>query len=75
MSEVRIDDNGNRRWYNKKDELHRVDGSAIEYENGDREWWVNGKLHREDGPAVEYENGYKKWFLNGNRHREDKAAV
>ena len=29
------------------------------YENGDKEWYLNGKLHREDGPAVEDANGYK----------------
>ena len=23
------------------------------YDNGDKEWYLNGKLHREDGPAIE----------------------
>ena len=55
--------------------LHREDGPAIEYADGDKEWWINGKLHREDGPAVEYENGDKEWYLNGKRHREDGPAI
>ena len=45
--------------------LHRTDGPAIEYANGDNTWIVNGKLHRLDGPAVEWANGDKVWFVNG----------
>jgi hypothetical protein len=45
------------------------------YNNGDKEWFLNGKLHREDGPAVECSNGAKFWYLNGKRHREDGPAV
>jgi len=26
--------------------LHRLDGPAIEWANGGKEWWVDGKLHR-----------------------------
>jgi len=45
--------------------LHREDGPAIIWANGDKEWYINDKLHREDGPAIESANGDKKWFLNG----------
>jgi hypothetical protein len=45
------------------------------YNNGDKEWFLNGKLHREDGPAVEYSNGAKSWYLNDKLHREDGPAV
>jgi len=55
--------------------LHREDGPAVEYANGDKLWYQNGELHREDGPAVEYANGYKSWFINGKRHREDGPAI
>jgi hypothetical protein len=54
--------------------LHRVDGPAQEWANGDREWYINGKLHREDGPAVEWESGIKKWLLNGRLHRVSGPA-
>ena len=37
----------------------------IEWSNGDKSWWINGKLHKVDGPAVEQVNGYKAWYLNG----------
>ena len=31
------------RWYNNDGYLHREDGPAIEFYNGDKEWWINGK--------------------------------
>ena len=45
------------------------------YDDGDREWYLNGKLHREDGPAIEWANGDKSWYLNDERHREDGPAI
>jgi hypothetical protein len=45
------------------------------YENGDQEWYLNGKLHREDGPAVIWASGRQVWHLNGKLHREDGPAV
>ena len=61
--------------FNNPDRLHREDGPAIEYENGTKEWYVNGQRHREDGPAAEYENGTKEWNVNGQLHRSDGPAV
>ena len=54
------------------DKLHREDGPAYEYADGDKEWWLdNSERHREDGPAIEYADGYKAWCLNGKEvHRE-----
>ena len=45
--------------------LHREDGAAVEWNNGDKSWWLNGERHREDGPAIECSDGYKEWYLNG----------
>ena len=45
--------------------LHREDGPAIEWADGEKQWWVNGERHREDGPAIDNGNGSKQWFLNG----------
>jgi len=44
------------------------------YEDGTKEWFLNGKLHRTDGPAIEYANGNKHWYLNDKLHREDGPA-
>ena len=60
---------------NEAGQFHREDGPAFEYDNGDKEWYLNGQQHREDGPAVEYGNGYKEWWLNGKLHRVDGPAV
>ena len=55
--------------------FHRLDGPAIEYANGNKEWYVNGERHRLDGPAVEYNDGYKEWYMNDNIHRIDGPAI
>ena len=62
-------------WKNKAGQLHREDGPAIEYINGDKYWYLNGKGHRIDGPAVEYANGSREWYINGQPHRENGPAV
>ena len=56
--------------------IHRENGPAVEYADGDKSWYQNGQRHREDGPALEYANGgYKAWYLNGVLHREDGPAL
>lgn len=39
-------------WTNEKMEFHREDGPAVVWENGCKNYYVNGKLHRLNGPAV-----------------------
>ena len=57
-------------WYNLEGKYHRIDGPAIEYADGYKEWWINGKLHRTDGPAIEWVDGYKEWWINGENYSE-----
>ena len=45
--------------------LHRTDGPACEYFDGDKAWYLNGAKHRLDGPAYEYASGEKSWYVNG----------
>ena len=56
---VKVNDLGTICWYNEKGKLHREDGPAIEWADGDKIWYLNDKRHREDGPAIEWANGYK----------------
>ena len=28
------------------DELHREDGPAVEFQDGDKQWWLNNKSYR-----------------------------
>jgi len=64
--------------YNAKEELHRLDGPAVDLLDGmcgTKEWFIDGKRHRKDGPAVIWADGDKIWFLNDRRHRLDGPAV
>ena len=61
-------------WRNDYGQIHREDGPAHEYNDGLKEWYVNGRQHREDGPAVEYADGYKMWWVNDQLHRLDGPA-
>ncbi len=47
----------------------------VEYIDGTKEWFLNGKLHRTDGPAIEWHDGEKAWWLNGKLHRIDGPAI
>jgi len=70
---VEVSEDGTRRWYNDKNELHREDGPAIEGGNGDRWWYRHGELHREDGPAIEWKDGlYRAWYLNHRQYTEEE---
>jgi hypothetical protein len=72
---VTVDYDKNICWYNDKENRHRLDGPAVEYADGHKEWWVNGKLHRLDGPAVECTDGSKSWYVDGKLHRLDGPAI
>jgi hypothetical protein len=61
---------GTKCWY-LNDKLHREDGPAVVYKDGDRFWYLNGQLHRTDGPAVEFKDGDKRWFINGVKLSEN----
>jgi hypothetical protein len=65
MINLYIDEHSNKRWFNEDGNLNREDGPAIEYTNGDKCWYINGKRHREDGPAIERVSGHKSWYING----------
>ncbi len=61
--------------YYKKDTeiLHRADGPAVEYGNGQFSYYVDGKQHREDGPAV-FVGGTERWYIFGKLHRDGGPA-
>jgi hypothetical protein len=62
-------------WLNEQGLYHRDDGPAIEWSDGSREWYVNGKNHRLDGPAVEWSDGGREWWVDGKCHRLDGPAI
>ena len=60
---------GDKFWY-FNGVYHRVNGPAVERNNGHKSWCLNGEYHRINGPAVEYTDGTKAWFLNGKIYSE-----
>ena len=63
-----IDNAGTVRRY-LNDQLHRIDGPAVEWANGTRMWYLNGQRHRTDGPAFECADGYYAWYVNGKHFK------
>lgn len=63
--------------------VHRDNGPAVEFSNGDWIWKRDGKTHREGGPAERMTNigafGKKNvgefWHRNGRLHREGGPAI
>jgi hypothetical protein len=62
-------------YINEQGQFHREDGPAVEWNNGNKSWYINGRLHRLDGPAIEYYNGFngdKRWYLNGQKFSKEE---
>ena len=49
-------------WFDESGQPHRLDGPAVEWADGTREWWVEGRRHRLDGPAVEWADGTTEFW-------------
>ena len=67
---IEVDEHGTRRYFNSANQLHRTDGPAVEWDNGTKSWYQNGKRHRIDGAAIEYLDGDKAWYINGEELTE-----
>jgi len=74
---IYIDKYGNKYYFKDKEMtmVHRLDGPAIEYSNGNKYWFVDDKCHRLDGPAIEWSNGTKLWYVDDKCHRLDGPAI
>jgi len=46
----KITSTGNKFWFNENGNLHRDEGDkpACEWNNGNKEWWINGNMYRYD---------------------------
>ena len=75
VAQLKVLLNGTKQWLDSNGKLHRVDGPAIEYVNGDKYWSEHGQWHRVDGPAIEYSNGTKQWYLCDKHHRVGGPAI
>ena len=66
---------GVRKYYNHAGQLHREEGPAVIWANGDCDWYYNGQLHRVGGPAVVWGSCAHSWYHNGVLHRTDGPAI
>jgi hypothetical protein len=66
--------------YYSNNVLHRIGSPAIEKENGDWEYYYEGKRHRVDGPAVHFGSKYESdgFYIEGvyywDMHKYREAA-
>ena len=54
--------------------VHRKNGPAVEYSNGNQTWYDHGQLHRKNGPAIIWEYDIQ-WWWRGLQHRENGPAL
>jgi len=63
---VTVHDDGSIFWHKEGTAiLDRENGPAVEFADGRKEWWRNGKCHRTDGPAIIKANGEKVFYIEG----------
>jgi len=68
--------NGEVRYYDYEDQLHRTDGPAVTARDGSIHWYMHGVSHRTDGPASIGRHGTQTYRINGELHRDnDLPAV
>jgi hypothetical protein len=70
-----ITPDGDIEWRLSDGRRHRIDGPAVIYKTGDREWYYHDKLHRIGGPAITAPYGDQFWYQHGKPHRDDGPAV
>ena len=46
---------GGIEYINENGNLHREDGPAVEWKNGNKSWYINGLLHRRAGKRVQFD--------------------
>ena len=69
---VETDEHGTVSFFNNAGAVHRTDGPAVIYSDGNALWYQYGKLHRTDGPALTYAVGTCFWYLQGRELSEEE---
>jgi len=64
-------DKGSRFFLNKTGQYHRLDGPAVEWHFGAKEFFKNGIRHRIGGPAYESKDEKQFWF-EGKQYSENE---
>jgi len=81
MKNPKIDSYGTKRWQDKVGQLHRLDGPAVIYKDGEKWWYLHGVRHRDDGPAIIFSpedsdaEREEIWFNNGKEIEPTPSIV
>ena len=55
-------------YYNEKGQLHRIEGPAVHYFDGNDFYYVDGKLHNIKGPAIIWpEDKSQEFYIHGKQ--------
>lgn len=73
MIEHKIDSDGIEFWY-KNNLIHKDNGPAIIWPEGNEQWHKNGKRRRTNGPVMIYPNGKEEWRKSKRKRRTDAPA-
>ncbi len=65
---VKVYDNGDTLWYNKEEQLHRLNGPAVKHGDGYKSYWINDKCHNLEGPAIIHPNGEVTYYIEDERY-------
>ncbi len=55
----------------KDGHLHRDDGPAIIWHDGEEHWFQDGKRHRDSGPAIVRKDGSVEYYIQGEQVSPD----
>ena len=47
----------------------------VEFSNGTKSWYKNGKRHRENAPAIIYSNGKTEWWINNKFFKKSQNKI
>jgi len=68
-TKVEENHHGTKRYYNDKEQLHRLDGPAVEFKDGTKYWYINGNNHRNIDPSNQWQYRIKYWCFKDKAHR------
>lgn len=52
-------------WQDSDGRFHRRNGPAVQWDDGEKVWYIHGQFHRENGPAIEQSDGRTEYYLFG----------
>ena len=61
-------ENGVEFWFKYGKRYIKSNDIPVINQNGNKEYYLDGKLHKEDGPAIEGNLTSPRWYLDGKKY-------